>query len=453
MKRCAAGESLFRRRCVAVIVSERLPTNTECEMPSESETAEPEIKSGEETERKPDSAVLSMLDKMAAETPPARRYEVIVNEAACALGGTASLWRFDKEGPVLLAVSEGTGARPEEGTLASMKDLAGRMRERSGPEEAEHGAKKAEGGLPGLACIPVYKSGEKWGALAMSPGETGAGTVELLQVIAKVAGLDAERCALHDEVAHLRGRLAASESGRDPMARYARLGHLARRAYEEISQVIESVEKSLRKSTRVPVKSELEEALSELGGAKSMLHEQIELARLEMPVLAMSDLTDIVRGAVDGIEGETAGKRMRLLKRLEPMTPPLLLDSDKVRMAVDKILAAAVMRSEPEGWLKVETESDDEEARVRVTWEEKGAPGAMTQDMFVPFGSLGKGGAGLAVATQIIREHGGGICCRRFASGAIAMVIGIPIGGNQDRRRRRSRRSGLDRRQTRGGDE
>jgi signal transduction histidine kinase len=422
-------------------------------MPSESETAGPGIRGGEKTERNPEAAVLSLLDKMAAETPAARRCEAIVDAAAGALGGTASLWRFDKEEPVLLAVSEGTGARPEEGTLASMKDMAGRMRELSGPEEAEHGTKNAEEGLQGFACVPVYKSGEKWGALAMSPGEKGAGRVELLQVIAKVAGLDAERCALHDEVGRLRGRVAASESGRDPMARYARLGQLAGRAYEEISQVIESVEKSLRKSTRVPIKSELEEALSEVGRAKSMLHEQIELARLEMPVLAMSDLTDVVRGAVDEIENETACKRMRLLKRLEPMTPPLLLDSDKVRTAVDKILAAAVTRSEPEGWLKVETESDDGEARVRVTWEEKGGPGAITQDMFVPFGSLGKGGAGLAVATQIIREHGGGICCRRFASGAITMVISIPISGNQDRRRRRSRRSGLDRRQTRGGDE
>jgi hypothetical protein len=391
------------------------------------------------------ASVFSILEAMTASASPERGYDAAAAAAARGVNGIASMWRFERDDPVLMAAAGGEGSQLGEEQLAAMKEISQKMVSTSDCDGTEPQEKTQHTPSEAL-CFPVERFGEKWGALVVSPGERWSGTKDFLCSLAKAAGLVTERAALHDDVAHLRGKVAASENARDPMARYARLGQLAGRAYEEMAHIINVVDKTLGKNLRVPVKVELEEALVELRRAKAILHEQLELAQLEMPVLAMNSLSEIVRASVKGIEAEASRKNMRVLKRLDPMLSPLLLDSNKVRMAIDKVLASAIARSESEGWLKIECEADTDDARVQITWEEKGSPGAMTQDMFVPFGSLGKGGAGLAVASQIIREHGGGVCAKRFPSGTTALVITLPISDNQDRRRRKSRRSGLDRR-------
>jgi two-component system sensor histidine kinase PilS (NtrC family) len=134
------------------------------------------------------------------------------------------------------------------------------------------------------------------------------------------------------------------------------------------------------------------------------------------------------------------------MKRLCGSVPKMLLDADKVAMALARIVEAAVERSSQEGWLRVETDLRDGCARFQVTWEERSQPGSLSEDVFVPFGPLDSGGTGLSLAWQIIRQHGGGVRVRRFQSGSTALVIDLPVGENKDRRRLRNRRSGLDRR-------
>jgi signal transduction histidine kinase len=424
-------------------------------MKREGKTARPEGKEDEAAIASTDltASILSILEEVSAGRSPGRGYEATVRAAAHGSTGTASLWRFEKDDPILLAAAGKKGEELGEELLAAMKETSARMQSGAGVKGAGVSGKDARDLSRELPCFSIDKFGERWGALVVSPGKPREGSTEFLRSLAEAAGLITERAALHDEIAHLRGRVATSENARDPMVRYARLGQLAGQAYEEVAKITDAVEKRLSKSLRVPVKVDLEEALADVRKVRAILQEQLELAQLEMPVLAMGSLSEIVQGAVRDIEGEASRKSLRLLKRLDPTLPSMLLDSDKLRMAIDKILAAAVVRSEPEGWLKVESDADSDEAQVQVTWEEKGQPGSITQDMFVPFGPLGKGGAGLAVASQIIREHGGGICAKRFPSGTTALVMTIPISANQDRRRRRSRRSGLDRRNRRSAGE
>jgi signal transduction histidine kinase len=418
------------------------------------ETASPKDEDNQTTEAGADLAVCINLvfDGMTAGATPQRGYSATVEAAAHLAGGPASLWRLAKDSPVLLAAAGPRGETPGEDLLALMKETAERALSPVG-DISNPRVDKGDARSHDVMCVLVEGLGENWGALVASPGNPRADLTQSMRCLARAAGLVAEKAALHDEVAHLRGKAAAAEGTRDPMARYARLGQLAGRAYDEIARIVDAVQKTMSRSLRAPDKAEIEEAIAELSRAKAILNEQLELARLEIPVLEMSNLGRIVQASVREIEDEVARRNLRLLKRLDPTPPPLLLDTDKIRMVFDKILAAAVSRTEPDGWLRIESEDDGEEVRVQVMWEEKATPGVAAHDMFVPFGSVDKGGVGLAVASQVIREHGGGISVRRLPSGTTALTMAFPIGANQDRRRRMSRRSGLDRRRPRSEDE
>jgi signal transduction histidine kinase len=319
------------------------------------------------------------------------------------------------------------------------EDFEGRpsrtMRELKGEKEEKDG----------LALCPVWTWTGLWGVLVYAGG-SGDGARGFVASVATVLGLSVDRESLHDEVGALRGRIAASEKEREPSERYVAIGQLAVHSYKEIEAILGAVIGELRKTAMRGKSEGEEECLEELERGRDLVREQIELAKLEMPVLRMADLNELVQACVREQEDRVHSKGLRLMKRLGGGLPKLLLDAEKVKVAVAKVMAAAAARSVSEGWLRVETGQQDGDVVLQVTWEEKGAPGGGCEDMFLPFGRLDKGGMGLLVASQIIREHGGGVRVSRFQNGTSALILDFPVRDNQDRRRVACRRSGLDRR-------
>jgi len=74
-------------------------------------------------------------------------------------------------------------------------------------------------------------------------------------------------------------------------------------------------------------------------------------------------------------------------------------------------------------------------------------PGDVLDQLFVPFASVKSGGpaVGLAVARQVVREHGGEVRVRSEGDWSVVVTLTFPVRDNRDRRG-----AGPDRRLTAG---
>jgi nitrogen-specific signal transduction histidine kinase len=97
----------------------------------------------------------------------------------------------------------------------------------------------------------------------------------------------------------------------------------------------------------------------------------------------------------------------------------------------------------------VRTERVGGDLRVEIANDGEPLPGEILESLFVPFATTKAGGSGLglAVAHQIVKEHGGEIQVRTGAPWSVSFAVSFPIRENQDRRRvSTNRRTGRDRR-------
>jgi signal transduction histidine kinase len=387
-------------------------------------------------------SIESLLTALAGAGPADAAYNAALEGAARACGAPVSLWRFGDEGPELVACA----GIPKEGgggaLLAGMKDRASTAFETRLPQRGPQ-PEVARSGAGRLETLQIRAGAVDWGALVYeAEGSLRAGALNAVSV---AVGLAAERDFLREQVQGLRARTAAGEREGSTDGRYATIGQLAVYTYREVDEILRSVAADLgRRGLKIGGKAA--GSLAELKRARDIVEDQLDLVKLEMPVLKMRDLNVIVQSAVSSLDERIHSKQLRLMKRLSPGMPELLLDEDKIEVAVRKVIGAAVSRSPDEGWLRVETTQQEQDALLQVTWEDRGAPpGGATDHVFVPFGALEGGGMGLMVAAQIIREHGGGVRVQRYDSGSTALILDFPVGENQERRRK-ARRSGVDRR-------
>jgi signal transduction histidine kinase len=371
-------------------------------------------------------------------------HDTAIETAARVSGAPVSLWRFGEEGLELVACAGLPGEKARGALLAAMKDKASSALALRLPQQGPQLKIAAPDAAGRLEALQVRAGSSDWGALVYEAAGLSERCVISLKAVSSAVGLAAERDSLREQVLALRARTAAGERDGAPEGRYVTVGQLAVYTYREIDEILKSVVADLGKRS-LGTEAKAAGSLSELKRARDIVGDQLELVKLEMPVLKMRDLNVIVQGAVSALEEEIHSKQLRLMKRLASGMPELLLDEDKIEVAVRKVLAAAIARSPAEGWLRVETAQQDQDVLLQVTWEDRGSPGGATEHMFAPFGALEGGGMGLMVASQIIREHGGGVRVQRYESGSTALILDFPIGENQERRRK-SRRSGVDRR-------
>jgi len=387
------------------------------------------------------------LSELQAAAPLNERFERCLEKLAEPSGGSLSVWRVDEGGDAELVAAHTAPGRDAQDALARMKEAALALWGRDpgrGKGIPGEGGKTPDGDAAAASAVAVATQDGMWGALARDGGESSGGQ-EILECAAGALALAVEGAQLRDEVALLRSGMAAMERDRAPEEKYATVGRLAFHSYREVVEILAGVETRLARAAAAG-ESSAGVLVSELSKARSLLEQQMEIARLEMPVLAMQDLNSLVSTALRESEDRINAKGIRLVKRLGSGIPRLLLDSEKISLALGRVLGAAVSRCPSEGWMRIETSYRQGEASVSVTWQEKSAPGEAGEDVLLPFGTLHDGGMGMILATQIIRQHGGGVYVKKYESGATALVMGFPADENRDRRRPGDRRSGVDRR-------
>ena len=238
----------------------------------------------------------------------------------------------------------------------------------------------------------------------------------------------------------LRGRELQARVAREE--RLASLGEMAARVARDARNPLASIGAFARRVHRelpedTPHREYLEIVIRETERLERLVGAPLETLPAEPMRLRMESLNDVVQEALR-MAGETlVRRRVRLLKKLSPELPPLLLDPDRIRIAVSNVLKQALEAVPVGGRIRVESRRVNGFAIVEVAHDGPRDPGDILEQVFVPFSSSPAGGSatlGLAMAQQVIQSHGGEIRARGEAEWTAVVSLTLPIQGNEDRR-------------------
>ena len=191
-----------------------------------------------------------------------------------------------------------------------------------------------------------------------------------------------------------------------------------------------------------PNREYLEIILRETERLERVLSEQVALAQMTRPRLKLENLNALVQDVLQSQAEDLVRRRVRLLKRLSPEVPTLLLDNEKMRQVLVNVLSYALHSVPSGGRLRVETRAAQGAVQAEIAHDGPKVAGEVLDRLFVPFSTSRRYGAGvgLAMAYQIVREHGGEIRARSEGDWSSIVTIYLPTRENDDRRKRPDRR-------------
>jgi signal transduction histidine kinase len=392
----------------------------------------------------------------------------VARVAAQAIGAErTALWGTDDTGRrvrLLAAFGPDTPEENEErmGELEplAMACLFGRESPLLSDAAAEPRLGPAARGLGAVAGCPVLAHDRVRGALFITrrDGEGAGGFTredqETLSLFAALAAVLHEQADLSERVAGAERSLAEARGQAQRAQNLAELGEVSVRLAREMTSPLASlvgfahrVQRSLDDAD--PNREYLEIVVREAERLDRLVAEHLQFALLQRTYLGLTSLNHLVQESLERSADAVAKKRVRLLKRLSPEVPALLLDAEKVDQAIDNILIHALDGVANGGCLKVETRHDRGRVVLEVAHDGPPLAGEILEHLFIPFTTGGRvgPGLGLAMAQRIVRDHGGEIGVRREGDWGQVLSVVLPVRGNEDRRQSVDRRNvGGDRR-------
>jgi signal transduction histidine kinase len=316
-----------------------------------------------------------------------------------------------------------------------------------------------------VACLPVAAYDRVHGVLAVydlfarwggAPGGFTRADLAFAELLADHAGVMLAHAALFERIRRAEKGLEDARGYAAHLQHAAALGESALRVSREARHPLASIAGFARRVHRAlpaddPHREYLEVVIREAERLERLVGEQLDLAEAAQPRWKVEGVNPIVQEALQELSEELVRKRVRLLKKLAPDLPPLLLDAEKIRLVMSNILRNALEGVPPGGRVRVESRRAQRFVVVEVAHDGARLPGDLAEHLFVPF-ALGRSnapGVGLAVARQIVQGHGGEIRLRSEGDWGAVFSFTLPIHENQDRRaagRTDRRRASVDRR-------
>lgn len=303
---------------------------------------------------------------------------------------------------------------------------------------------RSEGALRGVALVVRRSGGE------LSPADPfDAEDVQVAEMAAAIATLAALKDGAAETTAKSSRRVEELEAQLKHAERLAVVGERGIQVAQEIRNPIAAITGFARRVLKSvgpddPNKEFLEIILRETERLERILTEQVSMAQMTRPRLKLQSLNALVQEVLETQSEELVKRRVRLLKRLSPDVPSLLLDNEKMRQVLANVLQYALHQVPSGGRVRVETRSGAGHVQAEVAHDGPKTPGESLDRLFVPFSATRRYGAGvgLAVAYQIVREHGGEIRARSEGDWSSIVTIYLPVRENQDRRGKPDRRGG-----------
>ncbi len=373
----------------------------------------------------------------------------------------AAVYLAGDEGAPRVEVAHGPAGlrdRLAQGFLAVAGEVieSGRALAGARPEDAPHVPADVAGETSAWAVQPIVAYERRLGAVAVYDGaerhEPLPGfephALEFLATLAGTAALLVAHAGALGDLRRATQRQREQGSRLRELDRLAGVGELAARVAQEARNPLASITAFARRAQRAiedgdPQGEYLEIVVREAERLEAMLAEQQQYAQLERPRLRVQALNAVVQEALQRSSETLVRRRVRLLKKLAPDLPSLLLDAPRIRRVVENVVAYALECVSAGGRIQVETRRAAGFVLVEVAFDGQRKGGDLLEQLFVPFATGPAAGAavGLGLAQQIVREHGGEVRVRGESEWSTIFSFTLPVSGNEDRRRSPERRS------------
>ncbi len=382
----------------------------------------------------------------------------------------AAYYRLREDGALAMEVAHGPAATRELEARAlqlAAAEIARAPRALSGCGAGELPGPPAEGTreVSVWSFHPVMAYGRLLGVLAVWDGpvrpasspEWERGDLDFAATLADHGALVLEHARRLEELGTSERRHQDLASRLREQDRVAAVGELAARVADDarapLATMTAFTARALRElSEDDPRREYLEAVRREAERLQSLLDEQSAYARLEQPRLKMQALNDVAQEALKAAGESLSRRRVRLVKKLAPDLPALLLDAARIRRVLENIMACALESVPIGGRMRVETRRSGAFVVLDVLHDRARSDGDVLEQLFAPFGAGNASGAalGLGVAQQIVREHGGEIRVRTEDEWSNVFSVTLPVLANQERRKMADRRSARPERRRRG---
>jgi len=294
------------------------------------------------------------------------------------------------------------------------------------------------------------KAGAEFGAETFHRGD-----LDFLAILGAQAAVAVKNAQLFSQVKETERRLREAQNLLLQSEKLAALGEMSAKVAHEIRNPLSAVGGFARRIQRAlpsddPSAQHAELIVREIERLESILTEQLEFARLSRPRLANLDVNALVQETLLLVREAAGRKGVAILEEAERDLPFVLLDGDKVKQVMLNILRNALDAVSEGNRILVRTAKVDGDVRIEIANDGEPIPGEALESLFVPFATTRPGGTGLglAVARQIVQDHGGEIQIRTGVDRwSVVFTVSFPIRENQDRRKfGRERRAARDRR-------
>jgi nitrogen-specific signal transduction histidine kinase len=387
-----------------------------------------------------------------------------VSQATAARG--AVLWRSDAEGRLEVSSSYGpAGARDRLGRgltpLGNKCAAVGRPIVLERAVDSDDLTPEIAAQISSASVVPVCAYGRIRGAIAVydrltqHPSERISFDAEDLALLTAVA----DQCGIAlEQASGEEWRRRMEQSRRDLLRqlekseRSAAQGELSVRAVQQARHPLVSVVAFARRVHRSlaeddPNREYLEVVIREAERVEQSLASALEVEpTTDPPQFRIESVNALLQASLQEVSEQLVRRRVRLLKKLSPDLPPLLLDTERLQRVIQNVLSQALQRVHAGGRVRVESRRVQQFVLVEIAHDGRAEAGEMLGELFVPFALPGEQGAdlGLAVARQVVWQHGGEVRVRSEGEWSTVFTLTLPIRSNEDRRK-----PGTERRVTR----
>lgn len=181
---------------------------------------------------------------------------------------------------------------------------------------------------------------------------------------------------------------------------------------------------------------------------KGLLNDLLEASRVTRGKLALRkapmDLSETIRGALEGARGSAQRKGQRILADL-PQALPVVADPSRIEQVAANLLGNAVQYTPESGTVRVCLRGEADEAVLTVSDDGRGIAEADLRTIFEPFAQIDPEGGGLGIglplARGLVELHGGSLTAESAGLGhgstfRARIPRGDPSAVPQERRRR-----------------
>ncbi len=175
----------------------------------------------------------------------------------------------------------------------------------------------------------------------------------------------------------------------------------------------------------------LETIAAQIARIERIVRTMLDQTRRPVTTLEPVDLGALLGRLFDTIAPTLASKQVELVADIEPDLPEPRADSDQLQQVLINLVNNSLDAMPDGGTLRVSARVDGADVRVELSDSGVGIAEADLPHLFAPLFTTkerGKGtGFGLAVAQQIVREHGGRIEAASRPGGGATFTIYLPV--------------------------